>query len=51
LNNLVAFIAWTVAAAALTGLFRGEKAGRWIQYVFAASLVGVAIWMAVPVFI
>lgn len=50
LNNLVAFIAWTVAAAALTGLFRGERAGKWIQYLFAASLVGVAIWMAAPVF-
>ncbi|MFC6355309.1 LysE family translocator [Luethyella okanaganae] len=50
LNNLLAFIAWALGGAALTHLFRGANAGKWIDYVFAASLIGVAIWMAVPLF-
>ena len=51
LNNLVAFLAWTLAGSALTALFRGERAKKWINYFFAAALVGVAVWMAVPIFI
>lgn len=50
LNNLVAFLAWTLAGSALTALFRGERAQKGINYFFAATLVGVAIWMAVPIF-
>lgn len=50
LNNLVAFIAWTLLGSALAALFRGERAQKWINYFFAAMLVGVAIWMAVPLF-
>ena len=50
LNNLVAFLAWTLAGGALTAMFRGERAQRWINYFFAATLVGVAIWMATPIF-
>ncbi len=50
INNLVAFIAWTLAGSALTALFRGERAQKCIRYFFAATLVGVAIWMAVPLF-
>lgn len=49
-NNLVAFLAWTLAGSALTALFRGERAQKWINYFFAATLVGVAIWMAAPLF-
>ena len=50
LNNLVAFIAWTIGGGALTLLFRSERAKRWIDYLFAATLMGVAIWMAIPLF-
>ncbi len=51
LNNLVAFLAWTLAGSALTALFRGERAKKWINYFFAATLVGVAVWMVVPILI
>jgi threonine/homoserine/homoserine lactone efflux protein len=51
INNLVAFIMWTLLGRALTALFRGERAQRWINDIFAAMLVGVAIWMAAPLFI
>ncbi len=50
LNNLVAFIVWAMAGRALTALFRSERAKRWIDYLFAATLVAVAIWMAAPLF-
>jgi len=50
INNLVAFIIWTLLGSALTTLFRGKRAQRWINYFFAALLVGVAIWMAAPLF-
>ncbi len=48
LNNLVAFLVWTVAGRGLSGLFRNERAKRWLDYLFAATLIAVAIWMAVP---
>lgn len=50
LNNLVAFIVWTLAGSALAALFRGERAQKWINYFFSATLVGVALWMAAPLF-
>jgi len=50
LNNLVAFIAWAVAGQMLFGLFRGERAGHVLDYFFAALLIGVAVWMAIPLF-
>ena len=49
-NNLVAFLVWTLAGSALSRLFRGERAERWINYFFAATLVAVAVWMAAPLF-
>jgi threonine/homoserine/homoserine lactone efflux protein len=49
LNNLVAFISWTVGGRALTLLFRTERSRRRIDYSFAFILVGVAIWMGSPV--
>ena len=49
-NNLVAFIAWALGGSALAMLFRSERSKRWIDYLFAATLIGVAIWMAVPLF-
>lgn len=50
LNNLVAFIVWAVAGQVLFALFRGERAGQVLDYLFAALLVGVAVWMAIPLF-
>jgi len=49
LNNLVAFLAWTVAGRTLTTLFGSRNAQRRIDYVFGATLVAVAVWMFVPV--
>lgn len=48
LNNLVAFIVWALGGRALTALFRSERSKRWIDRLFAATLIGVAVWMAVP---
>lgn len=45
LNNLIAFIVWTIAGAALTRVFRGEWAGRWIDAGFGVILIGVGVWM------
>ena len=50
INNLIAFIIWTVGGRMLTALFRGERAQQVIDYLFAATLIGVAIWMALPLF-
>ena len=50
LNNLVAFIVWAVAGRMLFALFRGERAGQMLDYLFAALLIGVAVWMAIPLF-
>lgn len=49
-NNLIAFILWTVGGRALASLFRHERAGQLIDYVFAALLIGLAIWMMTPLF-
>ena len=49
-NNVIAFIAWAALGRALTALFRSERSQRVIDYLFAAMLLGVAIWMIVPVF-
>lgn len=51
LNNLVAFIVWAVAGQVLFALFRGERARQVLDYLFAALLKGVAVWMAIPLFI
>ena len=50
INNLVAFIVWALGGSALTALFRGERSKQVIDYVFAATLIAVAIWMIVPLF-
>ncbi|MEV8250237.1 LysE family translocator [Microbacterium sp. NPDC076768] len=51
LNNLLAFVVWTSAGSALALLFRSERSRRRMDYFFAATLIGVAIWMAVPLFV
>lgn len=48
LNNVVAFVVWTLAGSALTAVFRGDRARRWIDGFFALTLLGVALWMALP---
>ncbi|MEV6796597.1 LysE family translocator [Streptomyces sp. NPDC051320] len=50
LNNLAAFIVWALGGRALATLFRSELAKRWIDYLFASTLLGVAVWMAAPLF-
>lgn len=50
LNNLVAFLVWASGGRALTAIFHSESARRRIDHTFAATLVGVAIWMAFPLF-
>jgi threonine/homoserine/homoserine lactone efflux protein len=50
LNNVVAFVAWAALGRALTALFRGERSRRRIDYVFAATLIAVALWMAASLF-
>lgn len=50
LNNLIAFIGWTLGGTALAMLFRSERSKRWIDCLFAATLIAVAVWMAVPLF-
>lgn len=47
-NNLVAFLLWTFGGRTLTALFRSARSRRWIDRLFAGTLVGVAIWMALP---
>lgn len=50
LNNLVAFLVWTLAGAAIARLFMSETANRRINIFFALCLIGVGIWMLVPIF-
>jgi threonine/homoserine/homoserine lactone efflux protein len=49
-NNLVAFLVWTFAGRTLTVLFRSTRSQRVIDYLFAATLAAVAVWMLVPLF-
>ncbi|MCT1479098.1 LysE family translocator [Microbacterium sp. p3-SID336] len=51
LNNLLAFVIWTLAGQGLSALFRGVRSKKWLDYGFAVTLVGVAVWMALPVFL
>jgi threonine/homoserine/homoserine lactone efflux protein len=45
LNNLLAFLLWTLAGDGLGRLFRSESGARQLNLVFAAVLAGVALWM------
>lgn len=51
LNNLVAFVVWAIGGQVLTMLFQSETSKRWIDYFFAATLVAVGVWMAIPIFV
>lgn len=48
LNNLVAFIVWTLAGAAIAALWRGDNARRALNLGFGLSLIGVGFWMLAP---
>ena len=45
LNNLLAFLLWTVAGDGLGRLFRSEAHARRLNLFFAAILAGVGFWM------
>ena len=45
LNNLLAFLLWTLAGDGLGRMFRSETRARRLNLVFAATLAGVALWM------
>lgn len=47
INNLGAFVVWTVAGDRIGAAFRTPGSARWLNAVFAAVLAGVAVWMAV----
>lgn len=49
LNNLVAFLVWTLAGAAIARLFTSEAANRRINLLFALCMIGVGVWMLIPV--
>jgi threonine/homoserine/homoserine lactone efflux protein len=49
LNNLVAFLVWTLAGAAIARLFTSDAANRRINIFFALCLIGVGVWMLIPV--
>lgn len=47
LNNLLAFLLWTLAGDGLGRVFRSEAGARRLNLGFAAVLAGVAFWMMV----
>lgn len=49
LNNLVAILVWTLGGRVAV-LFRDERPKRWLDRLFATALIGVAGWMALPLF-
>ncbi|MEM7567485.1 MAG: LysE family translocator [Pseudomonadota bacterium] len=47
LNNLIAFLVWTIIGAQLARSFRDEAYARRMNMAFGTILAGVAVWMAV----
>ena len=45
LNNLVAFVAWTMLGDGLARIFRTERDARILNVIFGGLLAGVAVWM------
>lgn len=45
LNNLVAFVAWTVIGDRIAARFRDEAGARWLNMTLGAVLGAVALWM------
>lgn len=48
LNNLIAFIVWTLAGVAIAALLRGSTANRNLNLLFGLSLIAVGVWMVWP---
>jgi threonine/homoserine/homoserine lactone efflux protein len=48
LNNLIAFIVWTLAGVAIAALLRGSAANRNLNLLFGLSLIAVGVWMIWP---
>lgn len=48
LNNLIAFIIWTLAGVAIAALLRGSAANRNLNLLFGLSLIAVGLWMIGP---
>lgn len=46
LNNLLAFLIWTIAGDAAGSLFRSPASARVLNVCFALCLAAVAVWMA-----
>lgn len=49
-NNLLAFVVWSVAGAALNRVLADGGVRRRVDYVFAAVLAGTGVWLAWPLF-
>lgn len=47
LNNMLAFVLWTMAGGVLGRVFRHDASARWLNRGFAVVLAGVALWMLV----
>jgi len=45
INNMVAFLAWTMAGQSLAQLFQSAKAARYLNTGFAICLAIVALWL------
>ena len=45
LNNLLAFVLWTLAGDRLAGLFANAVAARRLNLLFGALMAGAALWM------
>jgi len=45
LNNLLAFLLWTIAGDGLGRLFRSETSAKHLNLAFATVLAGVGLWM------
>jgi threonine/homoserine/homoserine lactone efflux protein len=48
LNNLLAFIVWTLAGVAIAALLRGDAAHRNLNLGFGLCLIAVGVWMIWP---
>lgn len=48
LNNLVAFVIWTLAGVAITTVLKNDAARRRMNSSFGLCLIGVGVWMLVP---
>lgn len=45
LNNMFAFVVWTLLGDQIAGLLRSERSARWLNMGFGAVLAAVAVWM------